>query len=167
MQIILNHRKKVNFDKVNYLMSIASDMAYEAEKMGEVPVGAVLTNGHGDILAKTFNTKEQTPNACFHAEVLAISEASKKLNSWRLLDCDLYVTLEPCPMCMAAISQARIQNVFFGAYDPKGGAISLGLNLHKDQRLNHKVQVYGGFQHHKNSRLLSNFFKQKRRRYKA
>jgi len=147
-------------------MSIALDLGYEATKKDEVPVGAVITDKHGEILAKAFNTKEQTQNPCHHAEIVAISEATKKLNSWRLLDCSIYVTLEPCPMCMAALSQARIKNVYFGAYDPKGGAVSLGLNLHKDSRLNHKLNVYGGFKHIQCSKMVSDFFRKKRLTYK-
>ncbi len=147
-------------------MSIAIDEAYEAQKIDEVPVGAVITNKHGDILGKAFNTKEKEQIACNHAEILALSAASKKLGSWRLIDCNLYVTLEPCPMCMAALSQARIKNIYFGAYDPKGGAASLGFDLHKDRRLNHKINIFGGFNHLKCSKIVSDFFKQKRRRYK-
>ena len=156
----------MDFNQINYLMSIALDLGYEATKKDEVPVGAVITDKHGEILAKAFNTKEQTQNPCHHAEIVAISEATKKLNSWRLLDCSIYVTLEPCPMCMAALSQARIKNVYFGAYDPKGGAVSLGLNLHKDSRLNHKLNVYGGFKHIQCSKMVSDFFRKKRLTYK-
>jgi len=155
----------LEFGKINYFFTIALDLAHQAFKEDEVPVGAVITNKHGDILAKTHNTKERTNNPCHHAEILAIEEASQKLNSWRLLDCDLYVTLEPCPMCLAALSQARIRNIYFGAYDPKGGAISLGQKLHNDKRLNHKLNVFGGFKHLECSQLVSNFFRQKRKQY--
>lgn len=156
----------MNFSNIKYFMSLAIDEAYKAQKIDEVPVGAIITNKHGDILGKGFNTKEKEQIACNHAEILAITEASKRLGSWRLIDCNLYVTLEPCPMCMAALSQARIKNIYFGTYDPKGGAVSLGLDLHKDNRLNHKIGVYGGFNHLKCSKIVSDFFKQKRRRYK-
>jgi tRNA(adenine34) deaminase len=148
-------------------MSLALDMAYEASKLDEVPVGAVIVNSYGKTIAQAYNTKEKEKNACNHAEILAIAQASKNLEAWRLVDCDLYVTLEPCPMCMAALSQARIRSVFFGAYDSKGGAASLGLNLHNDNRLNHKINLFGGFQHIKCSKLISDFFKQKRGRYKT
>ena len=147
-------------------MSIALDEADKASMIDEVPIGAVITNKFGDILAKAHNTKEKEFNSCHHAEILAISEASKKIENWRLTDCNLFVNLEPCPMCMSAISQARIKNVYFGAYDPKGGAVSLGFNLHKDKRLNHKVNVFGGFLHLACSKIISNFFKQKRKKYR-
>ncbi len=155
----------MNIEQVNYFMSVAIDLAHDAFKKDEVPVGAVITNKFGDVIARTYNTKEQTQNACHHAEILAITEASQKLNSWRLLDCNLFVTLEPCPMCLAALSQARIKNIYFGAYDPKGGSVSLGQNLHKDERLNHKINVFGGFKHLECSQLVSKFFRQKRKQY--
>jgi tRNA(adenine34) deaminase len=157
----------MDIDKVNYLMSICMDEAQKAFDLDEVPIGAVITNKFGDILSLAHNTKEREQLTCNHAEILAISEASQKLKNWRLIDCDLYVTLEPCPMCMSAISQSRIKNLYFGTYDPKGGAISLGYNLHKDSRLNHKVNVYGGFKHIQCAKIISKFFKQKRRRYKS
>ena len=159
-------RKSMEFDKINYLMSIALDEAHEAYKKNEVPVGCVITNKHGDIIAKSFNTKEMEQNPIHHAEIMAIETAANKLNSWRLLDCNLYVTLEPCPMCMSAIIHARIKNVYFGAYDPKGGAVSLGFNLHHNENLNHKINLSGGFRHRECSQLISNFFKAKRNQYK-
>ena len=155
----------MKFNQINYLLSIAIDLAHEASKVDEVPVGAIITDKHGDIIAKTFNTKEKTKNPCHHAEILAIEQASQKLGAWRLLDCDIYITLEPCPMCLAALAQARIKNIYFGAYDVKGGAISLGYNLHRDKRLNHKINIYGGFKHLECSKLISDFFRQKRKRY--
>lgn len=147
-------------------MSMALDEAHEAVKQDEVPVGAILTDKFGEILAKTHNTKEQDQNPCHHAEVLAITKACEELKTWRLIDCNLFVTLEPCPMCMASLSQARIKNIYFGAYDPKGGAASLGLNLHKDERLNHKMNLFGGFEHRECSRLISSFFRNKRANYR-
>ncbi len=156
----------MEFNKINYIFSLALDQAYQASRFDEVPVGAIITDKHGEIIAKAHNTKEQKQNPCHHAEILAIEQASQKLNSWRLLDCDLYVTLEPCPMCMSALVQSRIKNIYFGAYDPKGGAISLDLNLHQNDKFNHKINTYGGFKHLECSKLLSDFFKQKRRRYK-
>lgn len=156
----------MNFNKINYYMSHAIDLAFEASSKGEVPVGAVIVDKGGDIIASQHNTKEETLNACNHAEILAIADASSKLNSWRLSGCDLYVTLEPCPMCMSALLQARLESVYFGAYDKKGGATSLGFNLHSDDRLNHKLGVFGGFKQLECSRLISDFFKKKRKKYK-
>ena len=152
----------MDFNKINYYISLALDEAYTAEKYGEVPVGAVLVDQSGKILSKTHNTKEYENNPCHHAEILAIMEASQELRSWRLSECELYITLEPCPMCLGAIIQSRLKKVFFGAYDLKGGAVSLGLNLHQNKKLNHRVSMSGGFKHLECSRQLSNFFRRKR-----
>lgn len=156
----------MKISSINYLMSIAIDEAQAAFKEDEVPVGAVISNSHGDIISTGHNTKEQNQNACNHAELLAITKASKQLKNWRLTDCDIYVTLEPCPMCLSAILQSRIKNVYFGAYDLKGGSFSLGYNMHKDKRLNHSLNVFGGFKHIECSKILSDFFKLKRKQYK-
>ena len=101
-----------------------------------------------------------------HAEVLSLIEGGKKLNNWRLSDCTLYVTLEPCPMCLSAMVQARLGLCVFGAYDPKGGALSLGYHMHQDKRLNHQFKIMGGIRHFETSRLLSTFFKQRRNTYR-
>jgi tRNA(adenine34) deaminase len=100
-----------------------------------------------------------------HAEILAIKKASEKIKSWRLNNCSIIVTLEPCPMCLSAILQARIANLYFGAYDKKGGALSLGYTFHKDFRLNHRFNVYGGFRHLECAKILTDYFKTKRRNY--
>ena len=146
-------------------MSIALDEAQKAFAQQEVPVGCVVTDTQGKIISKAFNLKEQNSYACDHAELLAINEASQTVGGWRLSGCSIYVTLEPCPMCLSAIVQSRFKNLYFGAYDPKGGAISLGYNLHNDERLNHKVEVVGGIQHLNCGKLLSDFFKAKRKSY--
>lgn len=158
---------KLNLSEVNYLMSIALDEAQKAFDEQEVPVGCLIVDELGNILSKTHNIKERTQVCCDHAEILAIKEASEKLVNWRLQKCSMIVTLEPCPMCLGAISQSRIQNLYFGAYDPKGGAISLGLGIHKDPRLNHKVKVIGGIKHLETGKLLSTFFKAKRKNYSS
>ncbi|MBY0516025.1 MAG: nucleoside deaminase [Bacteriovoracaceae bacterium] len=145
-----------------WFMKLSLEQADLAWKLQEVPIGAVIVDSKGEILARTHNLKETAHDACGHAEILAIQEASKKLNSWRLNDCRLYVTLEPCPMCLSAIGQARLSQVIFGAYDRKGGAISLGYPLHNDQRLNHRFSVMGGVMHFECSKQLSDFFKQRR-----
>lgn len=146
-------------------MSIAMDEAQKAYTEHEVPVGCVITDANGSITSKTYNTKEQNNFACDHAEILAIKLASEKADNWRLKDHSIFVTLEPCPMCLSAISQARIKNLYFGAFDPKGGAISLGHHLHKDERLNHKINVVGGIKHLESGKLLSDFFKMRRKSY--
>ena len=157
----------MDFKKIHKYMDLALSEAKEAAYKDEVPVGAVIVSDQGEILAQTHNLKEMNQNTCHHAEILAITQASEKLKAWRLLDCDMYVTLEPCHMCLSALAQARIRNIYFGAYDTKGGSISLGYNLHNDPRLNHKINIFGGIKHFPCSKILSNFFKQKRRRYKA
>lgn len=144
---------------------MALEEADRAYKMDEVPIGALVVGAQGEVLAKECNFKEQNNDPCGHAEILAIKAASKKLGDWRLLDCTLYVTLEPCPMCLAAMVQARISRLVFAAYDAKGGALSLNYNLHNDQRLNHKFKVTGGIKHFECSSMISNFFKEKRSKY--
>lgn len=150
-----------------WFMQLAIKEAHQAWKLQEVPVGAVIVSQDGDVLAKTHNRKELDHNSCGHAEILAIQEAARKLADWRLTNCRLYVTLEPCPMCLAAIGQARLPQVIFGAYDPKGGALSLGYHLHKDPRLNHRFAMMGGVLHYECSKILSQFFKERRPSHKV
>lgn len=149
-----------------WFMGLALEQAELAFKSEEVPVGAVLVSPKGDILSKQFNLKESHFNPTAHAELLCLVEGSKKLQNWRLEDCTLYVTLEPCPMCLSALVQARVKLCVFGAYDSKGGALSLGYHLHQDKRLNHQFSIVGGMRHFECSRLLSQFFKQRRSGYK-
>ena len=151
--------------EVNHFMNLAYKLAEDAFSKDEVPVGAVIVSEHGEILAETFNLKESNHDVCAHAEILALKEAAQRLQSWRLNNCSLFVTLEPCPMCLSAISQSRIKDLYFGAYDKKGGALSLGYNFHKDSRLNHKFSIYGGLNHYPSSQLLSKFFKLKRQKH--
>lgn len=146
-------------------MKIALQEAKEAAYLDEVPVGAVIVSANNEILSIARNNKEANNDPCGHAEIIAIREAAKKIKSWRLLDSTLYVSLEPCPMCLAAMVQARIGRLVFGAYDPKGGAISLGYLLFKDKRLNHNFSIVGGALHYESSKLLSDFFRSKRTRY--
>lgn len=158
----------MNFSLTDHLwfMSLAIDQAEFAYKSQEVPVGAVLVSPKGDILSKQFNLKEAQNNPTAHAEILAIVEGSKKLQNWRLSDCTLYVTLEPCPMCLTAMVQSRIRQCVFGAYDSKGGSLSLGYYLHQDKRLNHQFSIMGGVKHFECSKILSQFFKERRTTYK-
>lgn len=148
-----------------WLMDEALKEAEKAYREDEVPIGAVVVNDKGNILARAHNEKEKVFNPCGHAEIIAITEACKKIGNWRLSNCAVYVTLEPCPMCLSAMIQARIGKLFFGAYDPKGGALSLNYNFYKDQKLNHSFPVLGGLRHFECSRLLSTFFKEKRTNY--
>ena len=148
-----------------WLMDEALKEAQKAYREDEVPIGAVVVDEKGNILARAHNEKEKVFNPCGHAEIIAITEACKKIGNWRLSNCAVYVTLEPCPMCLSAMIQARIGKLFFGAYDPKGGALCLNYNFYKDQKLNHSFPVLGGLRHFECSRLLSTFFKEKRSNY--
>ncbi len=150
-----------------WFMGLALEEAEVAYKSQEVPVGAVLVSPHGEILSKQFNLKETHFNPTAHAELLCLVEGAKKIKNWRLSDCTLYVTLEPCPMCLTALVQARIGQCVFGAYDAKGGAISLGYFLHQDKRLNHQFSMMGGIRHFECSKLLSEFFRERRNSYKT
>ena len=121
-------------------MTLALEQAKLAAQAADVPVGAVLVKD-GQCIARGFNRREQDQDPCGHAEVIAIREASRSLGSWRLEGCRLFVTLEPCPMCLAACQQARVAEVIYGAKDPKGGALSLGYALHEDPKTNHRFIV--------------------------
>jgi len=142
-------------------MALALEQASLAFQKGEVPVGAVITVG-GEILAMSHNRCISLNDPSAHAEILAIREAAKKIDNYRLIDATLYVTLEPCIMCAGAISQARVQRVVFGADDPKsGGVVSLHRLLH-DKRLNHTVEVTGGVKKDACAEILGRFFHEKR-----
>lgn len=158
----------MNFTLSDHLwfMSMALEQAEIAYKNQEVPVGAILVSPEGEVLSKTHNLKETHFNPIAHAEMLAVAEGGKKLQNWRLSDCVLYVTLEPCPMCLTAMVQSRVKQCVFGAYDAKGGALSLGYHIHQDKRLNHQFSVIGGVKHFECSKLLSQFFKERRTSYR-
>lgn len=147
-------------------MTLALEQASLAFQKGEVPVGAVITLG-GEILAMSHNSSISMTDPSAHAEILAIREAARRLDNYRLIDTTLYVTLEPCIMCAGAIVQARIQRVVFGAGDPKsGGVVSLYRLLH-DKRFNHTVEVTGGVKRDACTEILSRFFHEKRITSKA
>ncbi len=148
-----------------WLMDEALKEADLAYRVGEVPIGAIIVDKKGTIISRAFNEKEAKKNPCGHAEIIAIKKAAAQINNWRLLETSVIVTLEPCPMCLAAMVQARIGALYFGAYDAKGGAISLNYNLHNDSRLNHQFSVVGGIRHFECSKLLSIFFKERRSNY--
>lgn len=156
---------KSNLHDQLWLMDEALIEADKAYRIDEVPIGAVIADPNGVILSKSHNLKEKNHNPCGHAEILAITEAAKKIGNWRLINCSLYVTLEPCPMCLSAMIQARIGTLYFGAYDPKGGSLSLNYNFYKDAKLNHSFDVVGGLRHFECSHLLSTFFREKRLNY--
>ena len=135
--------------------------AKKAYRKLEIPVGAVIVK-NGEIIAKTHNKKESKKDTTKHAEILAIQEASKKLDNWRLMDCEMYVTLEPCPMCAGAIIQSRIKKVYIGTMDEKTGACGSVLNLLKDYKFNHEVEVEIGIMQKDCEELLKQFFKELR-----
>lgn len=143
-------------------MSAAIDMAKKAAGKDEVPVGAVIVRNN-KIIAKACNLRETKKNPLAHAELLAINKAAKRMKGWRLLGCTLYVTLEPCPMCAGAIINARVEEVVFGAYDPKGGAMGSLYNL-AEGKLNHVPRITGGKLRDECALLLTTYFKSKRRR---
>ncbi len=134
--------------------------AYEKE---EVPVGCVIVKD-GKIIARAHNLKETKYDTTKHAEILAIQKASKKLKSWRLIDCDMYVTLEPCSMCAGAIINSRIRKVYYGASDEKTGAIGSVFNLLEDYKFNHKVEYQSGIMQEECEGILKEFFKYLRKR---
>lgn len=136
-------------------------LAEEAKKIDEVPIGAIIVRD-SQIIAEAYNLREKNQSVTGHAEILAIEKAAKKLNSWRLSDCTLYVSLEPCLMCAGALIQSRIQSVYFGAFDPKGGALGSLYQLHEDKRLNHRFTVIGGICQKDCGAILSEYFKSKR-----
>lgn len=139
-----------------YFMKRALVLAEQALNLGEVPVGAVIVCGD-EIISEAFNTRETERNALLHAEISAIDMACKKLGGWRLHMCDLYVTLEPCPMCAGAIVNARIKRVVFGAKDFKAGAFGSVINLNS-YPLNHKPEIISGVFEQESQNLLRRFF---------
>ncbi len=128
----------------------------------EVPVGAVIVKD-GKVIARAHNVKEEKKDTTKHAEILAISKASKKLESWRLIDCDMYVTLEPCSMCAGALINARIKKVYIGTMDKKTGACGSVFNLLKDYTFNHKVEVETGILQEDCEGMLKSFFQELRK----
>jgi tRNA(Arg) A34 adenosine deaminase TadA len=142
-------------------MSRAFAEARRAQQKGEVPVGAVIVRG-AKILAAAGNRTLLDADPTAHAEMLAIRDACHALDSERLNDCDLYVTLEPCAMCAAAISFARLRRVYFAAFDPKGGAVENGGRFFAQPTCHHAPEVYGGIRESEGSDLLRTFFKERR-----
>ena len=137
-------------------MSRALLLAKKAYEAGEVPVGAVIVKD-GEIIAEGYNMREQKQNALSHAEIECINKACDVLKSWRLETCELYVTLEPCPLCTGAIINSRIKTVVFGAYDLKAGSMDSVINL-CDYPYNHKPEIYGGIMEDECKEILENFF---------
>ena len=142
-------------------MELALQQARLAPLIGEVPIGAVLVH-QNEAIAAAHNYRELSQDPTAHAEMIVIRKAAEQLQTWRLTDTTLYVTLEPCPMCAGAIVQARIARLVFGAWDPKAGACGSILNIPEERRFNHRVQVIGGLFEQESRALLQEFFRAKR-----
>ncbi len=144
-------------------MAAALQEARRAWILNEVPIGAVVVKD-GEIIGRGFNLRESMQTTLTHAELLAIQDANQKVGSWRLEDCTLYVTLEPCPMCAGAIVQSRVKRVVYGASDPKAGCAGTLMNLLEEPRFNHQVEVKSGVLEPQCSTVLKNFFKELRQK---
>lgn len=142
-------------------MRLALVQAHKAKRKDEVPVGAVIVCD-GKVIAKAYNKREKTNDPLGHAELRTIKQASRKLKAWRLVNCDLYVTLEPCIMCAGAIMWSRFRRVVYGATDKKGGALGGALNIFEEKAVNHIPEITGGVLAEEASLLLSDFFQKKR-----
>ena len=143
-------------------MDMALAQAREAAARDEVPVGAVIVDAQGTVLAKTGNRVLELRDPTAHAEMLAIREATSVIGSERLINCDLYVTLEPCPMCAQAISFARIRRLYYGASDEKGGGVDHGPRLFQQTTCHHAPDVYGGIGESDAASMLRSFFQKRR-----
>ena len=149
-------------DKLSF-MGLALEEAEAGAAAGEVPVGAVLVDsGSGRVLARAHNRVEAGGDPTAHAELIVIREAAQSLGAKRLPDCDLYVTLEPCPMCAQAISFARLRRLYFGAYDPKGGGVEHGPRIFEQPTCHHRPEVIGGVEERRAAALLRSFFRDRR-----
>ncbi len=148
-----------NEQQINDFMKIALHEAAKAAEQGEVPVGAIVVH-EKRIVGRGANACERLQDPTAHAEMIAITAATETMESWRLEDCDLYVTLEPCPMCVGACLNARIKRVFYGALEPKAGACGSVCNLAEIETYNHRLEVSGGHRAEESSAMLKAFFKQ-------
>lgn len=148
--------------KYESAMREAFALAIKAQEANDVPVGAVVIDSDGNVIGRGFNTREVTNDPLGHAEVNALSDAARNLGSWRLDDCTLVVTLEPCTMCAGAIVQSRIGRVVFGAFDEKAGAVGSLWDVVRDSRLPHRPEVISGVLANEAAQILTDFFKSKR-----
>lgn len=143
-------------------MKEAIKQAKKALKYDEVPIGAVVVRDN-KVIATGYNKKVTKNNTILHAEIVALQNAMKKVGDWRLNDCTLYVTLEPCPMCAGACINARVKRIVFGAFDPKAGCCGTLYNLPEDKRFNHRSEVVGGIKQDECVMLLRDFFEKRRK----
>ena len=148
-------------------MQLAFQQAKKAQNLGEVPIGAIVVAPDGQVIGEGFNRRELDQDATQHAEMIAIREACNKLGTWRLIDCSLFVTLEPCPMCAGAIINSRLKSLYFGALDPKAGAAGSVVNLFDIKKVNHHPNVIRGLYREEASQMLKDFFKDIRQKKKA
>ena len=144
--------------KTNIFMELALAEAAKAAELGETPVGTVIVSSAGEVLSRSHNLVITAKDPTGHAELLAIREASRILDSERLPGCDLYVTLEPCAMCAAAISFARLRRLYFGAWDEKGGAVENGVRFFSAATCHHRPEIYGGIAEGQSAAMLKEFF---------
>ncbi|MFP4200951.1 MAG: tRNA adenosine(34) deaminase TadA [Clostridia bacterium] len=142
-----------------HFMGIALEEAAAAAKLGEVPIGAVVVDPTGEVVGRGHNLRETSDDPTAHAEILALRQAGNRLGDWRLEGCQLYVTLEPCPMCAGAAVNARISRLIFGVHDPKAGAAGTLYNIPADSRLNHRMEVVGGVLAVECGNILRSFFR--------
>ena len=148
-------------DKDEYYMALALKEAKKAASINEIPIGCVIVR-NDEVLVKAHNLREKKQSSLGHAEILAIEKANKKLNTWILDDCILYVTLEPCTMCAGAILQSRMKKIVFGAYEPKFGACGSVINVLNNPKFNHQVEIKSGVLETECSQILKNFFQKLR-----
>ncbi len=147
----------------DFYMKEALKEARKAFELGEIPIGAIIVRDN-EIIARAYNLRESTKDPTAHAEILAIRRASEALGGWRLTGCDLYVTIEPCPMCAGAIVMARINRLFIGSMDPKAGSAGSLYNIVDDDRLNHRVKVIYNVLSSECSNIMKEFFKKLRKK---
>ena len=152
-------------ERLREFLETSMQLAQEAQQAEEVPVGAIIVGPDGAVLGRGRNVRESANDPTGHAEILAIREACAAIQSWRLENCTLVVTLEPCPMCLAAAHQARVSKIVYAAHDPKGGALSLGYHLHADERTNHRFEIEQ-VSHPECGEILTRFFREKRKQKK-
>ncbi|WP_422659067.1 tRNA adenosine(34) deaminase TadA [Paenibacillus sp. EC2-1] len=161
MSLNYNDPHAVDNQNHEYWMREAIAEALKAEALGEVPIGAVIVHDN-EIIGRGYNLRETTFDGTAHAEMVAIRDASRHLGAWRLLDCRLYVTLEPCPMCAGAIVQSRVPQLIYGTQDPKAGCAGTLMNLLQESRFNHRTEVVEGILQEECATLLTQFFRRLR-----
>ncbi len=144
-------------------MHLALQEAQRAYEIGEIPIGAIIVR-NDEVIARGYNLRESLPDATAHAEIIAIREACERLDRWRLADCTLYVTIEPCPMCAGAIVNSRIQRLVYGAPDSKGGGVESIFRIADHDALNHQVSIRAGVCEEECRNLMKNFFRERRQK---